>query len=177
MKRLALLAALLPPVVLLGLAACGEKTPPKEAGPPPETTLPATSDAPPPTAMIPEAPPKPTASASAAVTPKPAGTVKMLGKAQDEDVVEMNASNCGVLEDKYRELALADQRKQRRTDTIKDEAKKAKAEDAALAEADRVAKPFGNACRENLAGKAAQKSMINCFQASTSIKAFLACQK
>lgn len=119
----------------------------------------------------------PKASASAAPAPKPAGTVKMIGKAQDEDIVEMTTASCTTLEEKFHELAMADQRKQRRIDSISDEAKKAKAEAAAQAEADRVAVPFGTACRENLAGKAAVKATIMCFQAATNVKAFQACQK
>lgn len=121
--------------------------------------------------------PKATASTSAAPPPKPAGTVKMTGKAQDEDIVEMTTASCTVLEEKFHELAMTDQRKQRRIDSITDEAKKAKAESAAQAEADRVAVPFGTACRENLAGKAAVKATIMCFQAATTVKAFQACQK
>ena len=117
------------------------------------------------------------AAASGKPAPKPAGTVKNTGKAQDEDIVEMTTASCTALEEKFHELAMADQRKQRRIDSISDEAKKAKAEGAAQAEADRVAQPFGNACRENLAGKAAVKVMIQCFQAATTVKAFQACQK
>jgi hypothetical protein len=121
--------------------------------------------------------PKAAGSGSAAPAPRPAGTVKMTGKAQDEDIVEMTTTSCTQLEEKFHELAMTDQRKQRRIDSISDEAKKAKAEAAAQAEADRVAVPFGNACRDNLAGKAAVKATIQCFQAATNVKAFQACQK
>ena len=179
-KRLALLAALTPPAVVLGLAACGGPTPPKEPAMPAasaeEPKPMASAEMPPPAPAKTEAP-KATASTSGAPAPKPAGTVKMTGKAQDEDIIEMTTASCTTLEEKFHELAMTDQRKQRRIDSISDEAKKAKAEAAAQAEADRVAQPFGSACRENLAGKAAVKATIMCFQAATTVKAFQACQK
>lgn len=193
--RLALLLAPAAVFGLVGLVACGG--PPPAAAPPPAsgpstdstdvvgeaTPVPAgAAPAPAPAAEPAAAPPaeaKSTAGGGAAPPPPPARQAgyKTLGKGQDEDVVEMNATNCGQLEDKYKELVLADQRKQRRVDSIKDETKKANAENAAIAEAERVAKPFGDACRENLAGKAAVKATIQCFQAATSVKGFLACQK
>jgi hypothetical protein len=196
-KRLALLTAPVAVFGVVGLLACGAPTPPAAPSSPtdgpstdgaalagsasPMGSAAADGAAPPPPPAAPPAEAKTSsggaaASASPAPAPRQAG-YKTIGKGQDEDVVEMNATNCSQLEDKYKDLVLADQRKQRRVDSIKDETKKANAENAAIAEAERVAKPFGDACRENLAGKAAVKTTIQCFQAATSVKGFLACQK
>jgi hypothetical protein len=196
-KRLALLTAPAAVFGVVGLLACGAPTPPAapsaegpstdsaalagSAGPMGSSAPSAADEAAAPPSATETAEAKKTSSGGAAPPPAPAAPrqagYKTLGKGQDEDIVEMNATNCSQLEDKYKDLVLADQRKQRRVDSIKDETKKANAENAAIAEAERVAKPFGDACRENLAGKAAVKTTIQCFQAATSVKGFLACQK